>query len=55
MNNLSPRPLDTFWACAPRSWKNQTEIRVEGQHFVQENEGKRIGRSIADWIDQKKV
>jgi haloalkane dehalogenase len=38
-----------------RSWKNQTEIRVEGQHFVQENEGKRIGRSIADWIDQKKV
>jgi haloalkane dehalogenase len=38
-----------------RSWKNQTEIRVKGQHFVQENEGKRIGRSIADWIDQKKV
>jgi haloalkane dehalogenase len=38
-----------------RSLKNQTEIRVEGQHFVQENEGKRIGRSIADWIDQKKV
>lgn len=32
-----------------RSWKNQTEITVEGSHFIQEDSPHEIGAAIADW------
>lgn len=32
-----------------RSWPNQTEVEVEGAHFVQEDSGAEIGRLIAGW------
>jgi haloalkane dehalogenase len=33
-----------------RTWKNQTEVRVSGSHFVQEDSGPEIGRAIAEWL-----
>jgi haloalkane dehalogenase len=33
-----------------RSWKNQTEVTVKGSHFIQEDSGSIIGRTIADWM-----
>jgi haloalkane dehalogenase len=33
-----------------RTWANQTEVRVAGSHFVQEDSGAEIGRAIADWL-----
>ncbi len=33
-----------------RSWPNQTEIRVTGNHFIQEDSPDEIGDAIADWI-----
>jgi haloalkane dehalogenase len=35
-----------------RSWPNQTEVRVKGLHFVQEDSPDEIGRAIADWLDE---
>ena len=32
-----------------RSWPNQTEVRVKGIHFVQEDSADEIGRAVADW------
>jgi len=32
-----------------RSWPNQTEVTVEGLHFIQEDSPEAIGRAIADW------
>jgi haloalkane dehalogenase len=32
-----------------RSWKNQTEVTVAGNHFLQEDSPDEIGRAIADW------
>ncbi len=32
-----------------RSWPNQTEVRVRGVHFVQEDSPDEIGAAIADW------
>ncbi len=32
-----------------RSWPNQTEVSVEGIHFVQEDSPAAIGRAIAEW------
>ncbi len=32
-----------------RSWPNQTEVTVAGNHFVQEDSPDEIGRAIADW------
>jgi haloalkane dehalogenase len=32
-----------------RSWPNQSEVRVPGLHFVQEDSGDEIGRLIAEW------
>jgi haloalkane dehalogenase len=32
-----------------RSWHNQTEVTVRGSHFIQEDSGPEIGRTIADW------
>lgn len=33
-----------------RTWRNQTGASVPGSHFLQENSGSAIGRSVADWI-----
>ena len=33
-----------------RSWPNQTEVTVPGNHFVQEDSPDEIGRAIADWL-----
>ena len=33
-----------------RGWPNQTEVRVAGLHFVQEDSPDEIGRAIADWL-----
>jgi len=33
-----------------RSWANQTEITVAGNHFVQEDSPDEIGQAIADWM-----
>lgn len=35
-----------------RGWPNQTEVRVQGLHFVQEDSPDEIGRAIADWLDR---
>ena len=32
-----------------RSWLNQTEVTVAGNHFLQEDSPDEIGRAIADW------
>jgi haloalkane dehalogenase len=34
-----------------RSWKNQTELTVRGNHFIQEDSPDEIGRALADWIE----
>jgi haloalkane dehalogenase len=33
-----------------RGWPNQTEVRVAGAHFVQEDSPDEIGRALADWM-----
>ena len=33
-----------------RTWPNQTEVRVKGVHFVQEDSPNEIGRAIAEWL-----
>ena len=33
-----------------RSWPNQTEVRVRGNHFLQEDSPDEIGRAIASWL-----
>jgi haloalkane dehalogenase len=33
-----------------RSWPNQTEVTVAGNHFVQEDSPDEIGRAIAHWL-----
>lgn len=33
-----------------RSWPNQTEVTVEGIHFIQEDSGREIGEAITSWI-----
>lgn len=33
-------------------WHNQTEIRVVGRHFLQEDAPDEIGRAIADFVQQ---
>ena len=33
-----------------RSWPNQTEVTVKGNHFVQEDSPDEIGRALADWL-----
>jgi haloalkane dehalogenase len=36
-----------------RMWRNQTEVRVPGSHFVQEDSGPEIGAAIAQWAEQR--
>ncbi len=33
-----------------RSWPNQTEVTVNGVHFIQEDAPDEIGQAIADWL-----
>jgi haloalkane dehalogenase len=33
-----------------RSWPNQTEVTVNGIHFIQEDSGAEIGAAIAEWL-----
>jgi haloalkane dehalogenase len=33
-----------------RGWRNQTEVTVPGNHFLQEDSPDAIGRAIADWL-----
>ena len=33
-----------------RRWPNQTEVRVKGVHFVQEDSPDEIGQAIAEWL-----
>jgi haloalkane dehalogenase len=33
-----------------RGWPNQSEVRVRGSHFVQEDSPDEIGRAIAEWL-----
>ncbi len=33
-----------------RSWPNQTEVRVAGNHFIQEDSPDEIGEAIAGWL-----
>lgn len=33
-----------------RNWPNQTEVTVQGAHFLQEDSPQEIGRAVADWL-----
>lgn len=33
-----------------RQWPNQTEVKVPGVHFIQEDSGPAIGKAIASWL-----
>jgi len=33
-----------------RSWPNQSEVTVEGAHFLQEDSPAQIGQAVADWM-----
>ncbi|MEM1332682.1 MAG: haloalkane dehalogenase [Actinomycetota bacterium] len=33
-----------------RTWNNQTEVRVAGNHFVQEDSADEIGAALAEWM-----
>ena len=35
-----------------RGWPNQTEVRVVGMHFVQEDSPDDIGEAIAAWLQR---
>ena len=37
-----------------RNWPNQTEIKVSGSHFVQEDSPYQIGKAIFDWMKNLK-
>jgi len=32
-----------------RTWPNQTEVTVAGNHFIQEDSADEIGAALADW------
>jgi haloalkane dehalogenase len=38
-----------------RRWKNQDEVTVKGRHFLQEDSGAEIGRSIRSWLGKHKL
>ena len=37
-----------------RNWPNQTEIKVSGSHFVQEDSPNEIGKAIYEWMQKLK-
>ena len=34
-----------------RSWKNQTEITVKGNHFIQEDSSEEIGAALRNFVE----
>ena len=42
---LRGRPRDIC-----RSWKNQTEVQVNGIHFIQEDSPDEIGKALSEWL-----
>ncbi|WP_419554416.1 hypothetical protein [Candidatus Poriferisodalis sp.] len=36
-----------------RTWPNQTEVTVAGNHFCQEDSPDEIGQAIADWLGNR--
>ena len=36
-----------------RTWPNQREVTVAGNHFVQEDSPDEIGRAIAAWLGER--
>ena len=36
-----------------RTWPNQTEVSVAGNHFVQEDSPHEIGQALASWLDSR--
>ena len=36
-----------------RTWPNQTEVTVAGNHFVQEDSPHEIGQALANWLDSR--
>ena len=34
-----------------RTWPNQTEVTVQGSHFIQEDSPDEIGRALRDWLN----
>jgi haloalkane dehalogenase len=36
-----------------RAWPNQTEVRVEGTHFIQEDSPNEIGEALRRWIQSR--
>jgi haloalkane dehalogenase len=38
-----------------RQWPNQTEVTVNGIHFIQEDAGREIGDAIARWAEQHAI
>jgi len=36
-----------------RTWPNQTEVAVAGNHFIQEDSPNEIGAAIADWLPKR--
>ena len=43
-----PAPAPPLEFC--RTWPNQTEVTVAGNHFVQEDSPDEIGAAIAAWM-----
>ena len=37
-----------------RKWPNQTEIRVSGSHFIQEDSPYEIGKAVFEWLQNLK-
>ena len=33
-----------------RTWPNQTEIKVSGSHFIQEDSPYEIGKAVSEWL-----
>nr|MCS5546023.1 hypothetical protein [SAR324 cluster bacterium] len=38
-----------------RNWPNQTEIKVAGSHFIQEDSPYEIGEAIAGWLPTRTI
>jgi haloalkane dehalogenase len=38
-----------------RQWPNQTEVTVNGIHFIQEDAGREVGEAIARWAEQHAI
>ena len=38
-----------------RKWANQTEIRVSGSHFIQEDSPYEIGKAVSEWLNHLKL